>query len=75
MSRGMISLVFLLLFCSCLQFGSSADTITPSKSIKYPESIVSNGSKFQLGFFSPANSTDLYVGIWYNGIDPVKGIG
>ncbi|GLT45634.1 hypothetical protein SLA2020_194530 [Shorea laevis] len=74
MSRGMISLDFLLLFCSCLQFGSSADTITPSKSIKYPESIVSNGSKFQLGFFSPANSTDLYVGIWYNGIDPVKGI-
>ncbi|GLT45638.1 hypothetical protein SLA2020_194570 [Shorea laevis] len=74
MSRGMISLVFLLLFCSCLQFGSSADTITPSKSIKYPESIVSNGSKFQLGFFSPANSTDLYMGIWYNGIDPVKGV-
>ncbi|GKV50499.1 hypothetical protein SLEP1_g57202 [Rubroshorea leprosula] len=74
MSRGMISQVFLLLFSSCLQFGSSADTITPSKSIKYPESIVSNGSKFQLGFFSPANSTDLYVGIWYNGIDPVKGV-
>ncbi|GKV19160.1 hypothetical protein SLEP1_g29454 [Rubroshorea leprosula] len=54
-------------------FGFSADTITPSKSIKYPEAIISNGSKFQLGFFSPANSTDLYVGIWYKGIDPVKG--
>ncbi|GKV19155.1 hypothetical protein SLEP1_g29448 [Rubroshorea leprosula] len=54
--------------------GFSADTITPSKSIKYPEAIISNGSKFQLGFFSPASSTDLYVGIWYNGIDPVKGI-
>ncbi|GLT45641.1 hypothetical protein SLA2020_194590 [Shorea laevis] len=74
MSRGMISLVFLLLFCSCLQFGSSANNIAPSKSIKYPEAIISNGSKFQLGFFSPANSTDLYVGIWYNGIDPVKGV-
>ncbi|GLU23136.1 hypothetical protein SLE2022_391630 [Rubroshorea leprosula] len=74
MSKGMISLTFLLLFGSCLQFGFSADTITPSKSIKYPETIISNGSKFQLGFFSPANSTDLYVGIWYKGIDPVKGV-
>ncbi|GLT45644.1 hypothetical protein SLA2020_194620 [Shorea laevis] len=73
-SKGMISLTFLLLLGSCLQFGFSADTITPSKSIKYPEAIMSNGSKFQLGFFSPANSTDLYVGIWYNGIDPIKGV-
>ncbi|GKV19159.1 hypothetical protein SLEP1_g29453 [Rubroshorea leprosula] len=55
-------------------FGSSANNIAPSKSIKYPEAIISNGSKFQLGFFSPASSTDLYVGIWYNGIDPVKGV-
>ncbi|GKV19165.1 hypothetical protein SLEP1_g29459 [Rubroshorea leprosula] len=74
MSKGMTSLTFLLLFGSCLQFGFAADTITPSKSIKYPEAIISNGSKFQLGFFSPANSTDLYVGIWYNGINPVKGV-
>ncbi|GKV19153.1 hypothetical protein SLEP1_g29446 [Rubroshorea leprosula] len=73
-SKGMISLTFLLLLGSCLQIGFSAYTITPPKSIKYPEAIISNGSKFQLGFFSPANSTDLYVGIWYNGIDPVKGI-
>ncbi|GLU23145.1 hypothetical protein SLE2022_391720 [Rubroshorea leprosula] len=70
----MISLTFLLLLGSCLQFGFSADTITPSKSIKYPEAIISNGSKFQLGFFSPANSADLYVGICYNGVDPVKGV-
>ncbi|GLT45636.1 hypothetical protein SLA2020_194550 [Shorea laevis] len=74
MSKEMMSLTFLLLFGSFLQFGCSADTITPSKSIKYPEAIISNGSKFQLGFFSPANSTDLYVGIWYNGIDPVEGV-
>ncbi|KAI7731727.1 hypothetical protein M8C21_025260 [Ambrosia artemisiifolia] len=28
--------------------------------------LVSNGENFALGFFSPPNSTNRYVGIWYN---------
>ena len=33
-----------------------------------PDYIISNGSFFNLGFFSPENSTNRYVGIWYNNI-------
>ncbi|XP_050288926.1 G-type lectin S-receptor-like serine/threonine-protein kinase At1g11300 isoform X1 [Quercus robur] len=30
--------------------------------------MISNGSVFKLGFFSPVNSTNRYLGIWYNNI-------
>ena len=30
--------------------------------------IISNGSAFKLGFFSPVNSTSRYLGIWYNNV-------
>ncbi|XVF25932.1 hypothetical protein REPUB_Repub13aG0256400 [Reevesia pubescens] len=61
-------LPMLLLSCFYSQFGSTLDTITSSQSIKDPEYVVSDGGVFRLGFFSPANSTDRYVGIWYNNI-------
>ena len=64
-------LPLLLLSSFYSHFGATLDTITSSKSIKDPEYIVSNGGIFRLGFFSPANSTDRYVGIWYNRI-PVQ---
>ncbi|XP_023001215.1 G-type lectin S-receptor-like serine/threonine-protein kinase SD1-13 isoform X1 [Cucurbita maxima] len=51
----------------CTRFCSgSRDTITSTTSIKDPATIVSNASSFQLGFFSPANSTNRHVGIWFN---------
>ncbi|XWS58027.1 hypothetical protein CRYUN_Cryun09bG0223700 [Craigia yunnanensis] len=60
-------LVLLHLYCCFLNFGSVAvDTITTSKSITDPEAITSSNGVFRLGFFSLANSTDRYVGIWYN---------
>ncbi|RVW13825.1 G-type lectin S-receptor-like serine/threonine-protein kinase [Vitis vinifera] len=40
-------------------------TLTSTHFIKNSETIVSNGSLFKLGFFSPSNSTKRYVGIWY----------
>ncbi|TXG49496.1 hypothetical protein EZV62_025371 [Acer yangbiense] len=45
---------------------ASPDTITASQPIRDPETIISNGSAFILGFFSPGNSSNCYVGIWYN---------
>ena len=62
--------VALLLFlsCYCSFYGDAGDTITTSQPIKDPEAIVSAGKKFQLGFFSPVNSTYRYVGIWYSNI-------
>lgn len=43
------------------------DTITSSESLKDSQSVVSKNGTFRLGFFSPeANSTDRYLGIWFN---------
>ncbi|XP_042491019.1 G-type lectin S-receptor-like serine/threonine-protein kinase At1g11300 [Macadamia integrifolia] len=41
------------------------DTISASQSIKDGETLESAGGIFELEFFSPANSANRYVGIWY----------
>ncbi|KAF8414032.1 hypothetical protein HHK36_002031 [Tetracentron sinense] len=48
-----------------------ADTLIPSRSISGGETLVSQGGFFELGFFSPGNSKNRYLGIWYNRI-PVR---
>ncbi|XP_043687404.1 G-type lectin S-receptor-like serine/threonine-protein kinase At1g11410 [Telopea speciosissima] len=60
-------LLLLLLFQFCSS-GSGADTLNQTKSITDGQIIVSTGSNFALGFFSPGNSSYRYVGIWYNKI-------
>ncbi|XP_050287976.1 G-type lectin S-receptor-like serine/threonine-protein kinase At1g11330 isoform X2 [Quercus robur] len=68
-----MSVLLVLLCCICLEFGSATNTITASRPIKDPDFIISNnGSAFKLGFFHPKNSTNRYVGIWYNNISAVK---
>ena len=64
---GMINFLSVLC-CLCLNLVLAIDTIRSSQSIKDKDSdyIISNGSTFKLGFFSPVNSTNRYVGIWYN---------
>ncbi|CAB4275908.1 unnamed protein product [Prunus armeniaca] len=52
---------FLLLFTFC----SSIDTIALNQLVKDGDFIVSKENKFELGFFSPDNSSSRYVGIWY----------
>ncbi|XP_024447887.1 G-type lectin S-receptor-like serine/threonine-protein kinase At4g27290 isoform X2 [Populus trichocarpa] len=42
-----------------------ADTIAVNQSIIDGETIVSAGSNFELGFFSPRSTSLRYVGIWY----------
>ncbi|GAU18244.1 hypothetical protein TSUD_175860 [Trifolium subterraneum] len=41
------------------------DTITSAQFIKDPETLISKDGNFTLGFFSPKNSTNRYVGIWW----------
>ena len=41
------------------------DHLNPSTTSEY---LISTGSVFKLGFFSPENSTNRYLGIWYNKI-------
>lgn len=67
----MISVAIVVLLSSRFysDFGTATatDTITSSQFIRDPESIISSGSKFKLGFFSPdGNFTNRYIGIWYN---------
>lgn len=61
------SLVNALLIFSIVFLGLSyaKDTLTSSESIRDSETITSNDSVFMLGFFSPVNSTNRYLGIWY----------
>ncbi|PHT44245.1 G-type lectin S-receptor-like serine/threonine-protein kinase [Capsicum baccatum] len=49
---------------------AALDTITTDKSIRDGDTIVSAGGIYELGFFSPGNSKNRYVGIWYKKIAP-----
>ncbi|KAI7729754.1 hypothetical protein M8C21_003060 [Ambrosia artemisiifolia] len=65
LERGItLALLIFLIFgvCTCI------DTITLTQPLKDGDVLVSNGETFALGFFSPPNSTNRYVGIWYNKI-------
>ena len=44
------------------------DNITPIQSLRDGETIISAGGNFFQGFFSPGNSKNRYLGIWYNKI-------
>ncbi|KAK4774891.1 hypothetical protein SAY86_009826 [Trapa natans] len=46
---------------------AATDSILTSLSLQDPESIVSNGNVFRMGFFTPNGSSNRYVGIWYDG--------
>ncbi|KAF6159057.1 hypothetical protein GIB67_032674 [Kingdonia uniflora] len=52
-------------------FSHAADSILQGQSIKDGETIISPSEAFELGFFSPENSTNRFVGIWYHKI-PVQ---
>ncbi|KAL6333085.1 hypothetical protein AAG906_028268 [Vitis piasezkii] len=58
--------LLLLLSVICFGFCTAIDTMTSTRFIEDPETLVSNGSAFKLGFFSLADSTNRYVGIWYS---------
>ncbi|EEF33510.1 S-locus-specific glycoprotein S6 precursor, putative [Ricinus communis] len=61
---------FELLSCCSVLFcffavSFSADSISVNQTIKDGQTIVSASGRFELGFFSPSDSTSRYVGIWY----------
>ncbi|XP_073148423.1 G-type lectin S-receptor-like serine/threonine-protein kinase At4g27290 [Henckelia pumila] len=66
-------LVLILISPNFSASSSSTEIINSIQSLKDGETIVSSGGMFELGFFSPANSKNRYVGIWYHGI-PVQTI-
>ncbi|KAA8530881.1 hypothetical protein F0562_005495 [Nyssa sinensis] len=58
-------LLFFIFFKLHLSIG--ADTITSGQSLSANQTISSEGGVFELGFFTPGNSQNYYVGIWYKG--------
>lgn len=63
----------LILLCfSLIRFHDSLaadDTISPNQTLlDTGQTLVSIGEKFELGFFSPQNSKNRYVGIWFKNV-------
>lgn len=58
--------IFLLLACFCLGVCIAIDSVTVNQPVQDSQAIVSLGQTFKLGFFSPANSSNRYVGIMFN---------
>lgn len=50
------------------EFSIAEDSITTTRFIKDGETIISSGGIFEMGFFSPGNSKNRFVGIWYKKI-------
>ncbi|GAA0153575.1 transmembrane signal receptor [Lithospermum erythrorhizon] len=56
----------LIIFCfSMFQETLSTDTLAPDQSLHENQTLISNGQRFELGFFSIGKSKNKYLGIWY----------
>ncbi|XP_011030956.1 PREDICTED: G-type lectin S-receptor-like serine/threonine-protein kinase At4g27290 [Populus euphratica] len=64
--------ILVLLFCSSLllivETATATDTINTTHSIRDGDTMVSAEGTYVLGFFSPGESKNRYVGIWYGKI-------
>ncbi|XP_072955815.1 receptor-like serine/threonine-protein kinase SD1-8 [Typha angustifolia] len=66
--RALIAAPFLLYFIipALCSLATGADTLIPNRPLTDAETLISADDSFALGFFSPINSTNRYVGIWYH---------
>ncbi|XP_056171584.1 G-type lectin S-receptor-like serine/threonine-protein kinase At2g19130 [Syzygium oleosum] len=46
----------------------STDTILSGESLSGNQTLISKGGTFEMGFFSPGNTGNHYIGIWYKGL-------
>lgn len=63
--------IFLLLslFCSPnIELCIATDNISSSQPLSGNQTIISQEGNFELGFFTPGNSSNYYIGIWYKKI-------
>jgi hypothetical protein len=61
-------LFFTILSFFTSKFASSLDTLTATESLVNGQTLISTSQDFELGFFTPGNSRNWYVGIWYKNI-------
>ncbi|KAD7478991.1 hypothetical protein E3N88_02127 [Mikania micrantha] len=64
----MIFTVSQLFFCFLIipHLSNGADTLAVNQSLSGNQTLVSLDGHFELGFFKPGNSSNYYIGIWYN---------
>ncbi|KAK3431766.1 hypothetical protein EUGRSUZ_E03638 [Eucalyptus grandis] len=63
------SILYFLSICMfALEVCKSVDVLSSSEPIRDGDTLVSAGEKFQLGFFSPGNSSNRYLAIQYHNI-------
>jgi hypothetical protein len=67
----LLFVLLLILSCYTACFSVARDTLSAGQSLSYSknETIVSQRSNFELGFFSPGSSSKFYLGIWYKNLD------
>ncbi|KAF8026188.1 hypothetical protein BT93_F2866 [Corymbia citriodora subsp. variegata] len=69
----LIRLSLWMFSCHCIQFSAvlaaATSTILMGQSLTSPDTLVSPSGIFELGFFSPGNSSYAYLGIWYKKIE------
>lgn len=64
-----LSIFFCFTSISFTKTSFALDTLAPNQNLRdNGQPLVSTGEAFKLGFFSPWNSNNRYVGIWYNKI-------
>lgn len=76
-ARDLYSFQFVLIIISTilLEVSSATDTLVPSQALSVGQTLVSSNNMFELGFFSPRNSSKLYIGIWFKDIaNPPKAV-
>ncbi|PQQ09497.1 G-type lectin S-receptor-like serine/threonine-protein kinase [Prunus yedoensis var. nudiflora] len=68
--KSFISQSVLLLLCFTFKAYTSmaSNTISPGQSLSGNQTITSPGGIFELGFFTPGNSQNHYIGIWYKNL-------
>ncbi|XP_030491512.2 G-type lectin S-receptor-like serine/threonine-protein kinase At1g61480 isoform X1 [Cannabis sativa] len=66
----MFNIFLLSFFWFQSQYCYAIYNITSSQSLSKTQTLVSPNQIFELGFFNPNNSANLYVGIWYKNMSP-----
>ncbi|RWW59041.1 hypothetical protein BHE74_00034061 [Ensete ventricosum] len=68
--RSSVFFTFMILSTISLRSSHAADTLPAGQSIHDGQTLISASQTFELGFFSPPNSSNRYVGIWYHKLSP-----
>ncbi|GLT71531.1 hypothetical protein SLA2020_435430 [Shorea laevis] len=64
-------LLFVLFYCRAC-FSIAGDSLSAGHSLSFSkrETLLSQGGTFELGFFKPGTSSNIYLGIWYKRFVP-----